>query len=208
MGQPPRRVEPAEKLSELAQRAIGGDAAAFEELHRRLGGGLKQFLARRVGNNQDLVEELAQEAWVGAWRALRDERYDPTRAAFSTFLYAVGYKVFLRYLRERGRALPAGDAEPDQFPEEPRDLDELLDLSQHVEALRRELQRARTAGTLTDEELRILEGVSQGISERELAAELELAPSTLHARKKLAMSKLRKLLESGGSTRIPPSSEG
>ncbi len=90
-------------LQALALRAGQGDESAFAELHARLEGGLKRFFFQRTGGGGDLIEELAQRTWVEAWRSLKAQRYDGGRAAFSTYLYGIGYKLLLRHRSALGR---------------------------------------------------------------------------------------------------------
>src|SRR5207249_225931 len=92
----PSPGDPSPTLRDLSAAASRGDRAAFEQIHRRLGGGVRRLLLARVGNRPELADELAQRTWVAAWEALRAGRYDPSRAEFSTFIYAVAYKTWLR----------------------------------------------------------------------------------------------------------------
>lgn len=182
-------------LKTLAVQALQGDAGAFEELHRRLGGGLKNFLGRRLNSaDEALLEELAQETWVVAWQALVDQRYDPARAAFSTFLYAVGHNMTLRHLRDRERqARLHGNVAATQPPTETTfDLADAVDLAQTIECLDAALQ----SDALTDEERVLAAGVASGETERALAASLELPASTVHVRKKRLLNKLRQMMSS------------
>ena len=192
-------------LERLARRALAADEGAFEGLHARLGGGLKSFFQRRVGGNGELIEELAQRTWVEAWRTLASRRYDPSRSAFSTFLYAVGYKVYLRYLKsERGRGSGRrvfGERGLDGLVMdalgESEDLDAALDLAALLDALRACIG-ALEARAVAEVELVVLAGVLRGDSERALASALGLAPSTVNARKHAVLEKLRLCLAEKG----------
>ncbi|MGE3167100.1 MAG: RNA polymerase sigma factor [Planctomycetota bacterium] len=192
-------MEP-EPLVAIVARAMTGSDSAFERLHQRLAGGLRRFIADRLGpGDAAAVDELTQETWVVVWRALTDHRYDPARAAFTTFLYAVGYKVFLRYLRQRrrplagaiGRLQDAGDDLADPALQDPADW---LDHCELLDRLAAVLESARQGGELTPEELTLADSVAAGEAERAIAARLGVAPSTLHERKKQLMSKLRRRL--------------
>lgn len=190
----PRATDPAVSLEKLARGALAGDEEAFETLHQRLGGGLKKFLFQRFSPNDDQIEELAQEAWIAAWQAVRDQKYDPTRAAFSTFLYAIGFKVGLRFVRQQRRALPSLGGLNDQVIESLdscEDPADLLDLAAELDRLRSAVSHLENVGELDAEEATILAGVARGRTERDLAQDLELAPSTLHSRKKKLLNKIR-----------------
>ena len=92
-------------LADLCAAAVGGDRAAFEALHRRLGGGVRRLFLDRTSGRADLAEELGQRTWVGVWQSISSGKYDPTRSAISTFVYAVASKVWLQYLRSSKRAM-------------------------------------------------------------------------------------------------------
>jgi RNA polymerase sigma factor (sigma-70 family) len=200
---PPRR--PARRslssLEALAARATEGDERAFEELHRRLGGGLRSFLHRRLGGHADLIAELSQATWVEVWRAIRGRRYDPQRARITTFVYAVGNKMLLRHFRVAGRegrlfssaVLQAGTASA--AADSPEDL---LHDCELLDALRDCLQRTDTPLSLTAEERTVVTAAAQDESERSLARRLGIAASTINARKKTAYAKLRRCLTRKG----------
>ena len=96
-----RRVALRELPDEqLAQRAREGSGASFALLVSRYEGRLYNFLLRRVGRAAD-AEDLAQEAFVRAWR--RIDRYDP-RWRFSTWLFTIASRLASNHMRrERGR---------------------------------------------------------------------------------------------------------
>lgn len=196
-------------LRELCAHAAAGDESAFERIHTRLGNGLKRFLRKRVGRREDVIDELSQRAWIAAWEALQQRRYDPERAAFTTFLYGVGYKLWLQHARASPVTLVPhdelddfatallGDADPAHF----------LRTCELLDAVRNCLHCQGTPCSLSDDERDVLLGVTRGESEREMAARLRLAPSTINARKCNGLHKLRTCLgRKGFSGREHPSS--
>jgi RNA polymerase sigma-70 factor (ECF subfamily) len=88
----PRLTEPAELL---VARARQGEAHAFEELyrlhHRRI-----HALALRMTRDPGRAEELTQDAFVEAWRALPSFRGE---SSFGTWLHGLAVRVVLRRLR-------------------------------------------------------------------------------------------------------------
>jgi RNA polymerase sigma-70 factor (ECF subfamily) len=88
----PDSARPAEILVERARR---GDARAFEELyrlhHRRV-----YALALRMIREPGRAEELTQDTFVEAWRALPGFRGE---SAFSTWLHGVAARVILKQMR-------------------------------------------------------------------------------------------------------------
>lgn len=193
-------------LRDLCQAAAAGDQAAFARLHDRLAGGVRQFLRKRIPSNEHLVEDLTQQTWMGLWNALQAGRYDPQRAAVSTYLYAVAYKTWLRHVRD-------GDAasdDLDRFAESilgAGDPADELRAAELIEAVRGCLRHRDAPTALTDEERAIVQSGAEGLSEREIASRLGIAPSTVNVRKHLAMNKLRDCMARKGH-RVDPEQFG
>jgi RNA polymerase sigma-70 factor (ECF subfamily) len=77
------------------ERVLAGDIAAFENIVRRWQGPLVN-LAYRFCRDRSRAEEMAQEAFLRAWRALATWRRD---AAFSTWLFALATNLYRTELR-------------------------------------------------------------------------------------------------------------
>ena len=192
---------PTPTVRELVARAMRGDKSAFELLHQRLDGGLRRMLAKRTSGQTELAAELAQRTWIDTWRALCEQRYDSSRAEFSTFLYAIGYKIWLQHRRqERGAAQNADDLDTfaDRLMPGEDALATALHAGERIDALRACLRNTQPPFGLSSEERMILEALAQGGTERTLAAQLGLAASTIHARKIAALEKLRQCLSGKG----------
>lgn len=84
--------------SALVQRAVGGDAVAFEHLYRRHVGRVHGAILRLVGRDRARAEELTQDAFVQAWRKLASFRHE---SAFATWLHRLGVNIALMDLRIR-----------------------------------------------------------------------------------------------------------
>lgn len=184
-------------------RAAAGDRAAFDRLHERFAPGLLRFVSQRVGGNTELAEEVAQSTWIAAWDMLQRGRFDPARGAFSTFLYAIGSKYWLRQQRDaRTEARIMGAIAPPPAGGDAADADpgRLLAGVELLEDAQRCLFQPDGGQALSDEERDIVIGIARGETERDLARRLGLAPSTINARKQAAYNKLRQaLLERGWS---------
>lgn len=181
--------------------------AQFAAAHERYAPGLRRFFARRTGGDAEQVEELMQQTWTEAWKAVSEGRYRPEKAALSTFVYAVANKHWLRMRRALGsRRRAAGDVEsyiagwidPDGGPEDLTAVSELLT------ALRQCIADAETAWALTPEELAVIRGLMDGLPERRLAQDLQVAPSTAHAWKRAALAKMRRCLAGKGFPHTEP----
>lgn len=87
-------------------RVLGGDTAAFALVVRRWQGPLVN-LAYRFCRDRGRAEDMAQEAFLRAFRALASWRRE---AAFSTWLFAVATNVYRMELRRRPPpAIPVDD---------------------------------------------------------------------------------------------------
>jgi len=78
-----------------ADRVLAGDAAAFEGIVRRWQGPLVN-MAWRYCRDRGRAEEMAQEAFVRAWRGLAGWRRE---SSFSTWLFALAANVFRNELK-------------------------------------------------------------------------------------------------------------
>jgi RNA polymerase sigma-70 factor (ECF subfamily) len=85
----------AEDLADV-QRVLAGDASAFEGIVLRWQGPLVN-MAWRYCRDRSRAEEMAQEAFVRAWRSLGQWRRE---SSFSTWLFAVAANVFRNELKK------------------------------------------------------------------------------------------------------------
>lgn len=113
------------------ERVLAGDVSAFEGIVRRWQAPLVN-LAWRFCGDRGRSEEMAQEAFLRAWRGLADWRRD---AAFSTWLFALATNLYRTELRR----IPALPLSLDEIAE-PRDAraqDGGLEAEDHNSAIRR-----------------------------------------------------------------------
>ena len=100
---------------QLVRGAQAGDQAAFEELVRRHADRLHAVVRRRVDSAHD-ADEVTQEAFLRAWRAL--DRFEGD-AAFSTWLYRIAVNEAHR--RRERHSSPRRETSLDQQAVEPRE---------------------------------------------------------------------------------------
>jgi RNA polymerase sigma-70 factor, ECF subfamily len=102
-------MSPNEDQSDV-ERVLGGDISAFEGIVRRWQGPLIN-LAYRFCHDRGRAEEMAQEAFLRAYRGLAQWRKD---AVFSTWLFALATNLYRSELRRiPARTVPLEEiAEP------------------------------------------------------------------------------------------------
>jgi RNA polymerase sigma-70 factor, ECF subfamily len=115
-------------------RVLRGDVAAFAEVVERWQDPLVA-LAYRFCHDRSRAEDMAQEAFVRAFRALHQWRRE---AAFSTWLFAVATNVYRAELRRRPPPLVSLDDVAD--PADPLDIAGAHEDSDRRAAVRRALQ--------------------------------------------------------------------
>lgn len=82
---------------ELARRAVSGDNAAFDTLVRRHQSAVRGFLRRLTRNDHALADDLAQEAFLTAFR----KKHQFVDGSFLSWLYAISWSRFLMHARKR-----------------------------------------------------------------------------------------------------------
>jgi RNA polymerase sigma-70 factor (ECF subfamily) len=80
----------------LVARVQLGERNAYAVLVRRHQGAVRALLRRLCKGDEALADDLAQEAFLQAWRKLDQFRGD---ARFSTWIYRIAYNVFLMHAR-------------------------------------------------------------------------------------------------------------
>jgi RNA polymerase sigma-70 factor (ECF subfamily) len=96
----------ASRIEELVRRARTGSSIDFEALVARYESPLYNFLLRRTASAED-AEEIAQDAFVRAWRKIAS--YDP-RWSFSTWLFTLARRLAATRERTRRPRADGGDA--------------------------------------------------------------------------------------------------
>ena len=97
----------------LVERAVAGDQRAFELLVVKYQRRIERLIARMV-RDVDLIEDIAQETFIRAWRALHQFRGD---AQFYTWLYRIAVNTAKKTLLDLKRH-PSAAASPGAGGEE------------------------------------------------------------------------------------------
>jgi RNA polymerase sigma-70 factor (ECF subfamily) len=167
---------------QLVLRAQRGDKLAFELLVNKYERKLQRLLSRLVRDPAE-VEDVTQEAFIKAYRALPTFRGD---SAFYTWLYRIGINTAKNYLTAQGRKGPATvDIDPEDA--ESASENELARDSSTPEQEMMSRQVAETVNAAMDglpEELRsaIMLREIEGMSYDEIAAIMNCPIGTVRSR--------------------------
>jgi RNA polymerase sigma-70 factor (ECF subfamily) len=110
---------------QLVERAQRGDKRAFEMLVVKYQRKLARLLSRFIRDPGE-VEDVAQEAFIKAYRALPSFRGD---SAFYTWLYRIGINAAKNYLVAMGRRAPTTTEHDAEDAESFDDGDQLRDIN-------------------------------------------------------------------------------
>ena len=116
--------QPTEDLADVV-RVLAGDVQAFEGIVRRWQGPLVN-MAWRYCRDRGRAEEMAQEAFLRAWRGLAQWRRE---SSFSTWLFALAANVF----RSELKRFPTVNLPLDETPEPAGPAQQLNALQTKVE---------------------------------------------------------------------------
>lgn len=176
----------------LVARAREGDQDAFEELVRRETPQLYRLLLRMLGNPA-AAEDVVQECFIRAWRALPSFRGE---ARFSTWIYRIAINEANRFLARESRRelLPFDDVMLDvpDLGASTTELAEARELRERLEALLLELPAHYRAAVV----LRDVEGFSNEEAAELLELELRNFKSRLHRGRMALRRRLEELAES------------
>jgi RNA polymerase sigma factor (sigma-70 family) len=171
----------SDPLLALARRAAAGEVPAFEALYRSQHRRLYAAIWRIVGGVDARAEELLQETFLRAWRALPGFRFE---APVGAWLHRLAVNTALMDLRARREAedLESDDSLLDLQGAPPAPQDHRLDLEAAILKLP---ARARAVLVLHDIE---------GLTHEEIGASLSIAVGSCKAHLHRARQHLRRLL--------------
>ncbi|MBE6919724.1 MAG: RNA polymerase sigma factor [Ruminococcaceae bacterium] len=184
-----------DELRAIAQAKKGG-ADAFACLVETYETSVYRLALRMCGNAHD-AEEVAQEAFVAAWKGLPSFRGE---SKFSSWLYQLTTNAAIDFLRREKRhraAVPIEDEPEPATPDTPQ---------QAVEAdeVRRALQQALDALTPEHRQIFLLRQMRQ-LSYEEIGRLLGLEAGTVKSRLSRAKKQLRENLTQKGNLFAPTS---
>jgi RNA polymerase sigma-70 factor (ECF subfamily) len=145
---------------QLVERAQRGDKKAFELLVVKYQRKLGRLLSRFIRDAAE-VEDVAQEAFIKAYRALPSFRGE---SAFYTWLYRIGINTAKNYLVAMGRRAPTSTEFDSEEAETFEDGEQLRDMNT-PEA---ELMTKQIANTVNETMLELPEELRMAITLREI----------------------------------------
>lgn len=166
----------------LVERAQRGERQAFDQLVAKYQRKLGRLLSRFIRDPAE-VEDVAQEAFIKAYRALPSFRGD---SAFYTWLYRIGINTAKNYLVAQGRRAPTSTGYDSEEAETFDDADQLRDINT-PESLLHSKQIGETVNAAMEslpEELRtaIVLREIEGLSYEEIARIMDCPIGTVRSR--------------------------
>lgn len=160
---------------ELVAQTVSGARAAFGELVRRHGSGVRALL-RRMGADAALADDLAQDAFLKAFKEIGEFRHD---GPFPAWVKRIAARMYVRRFRRDARTFLTADPLADDLVVEDISVQDRLDLD---EALRLLSPSERLCVSLC---------FGAGFSHPEAAETLSLPLGTVKSHVKRGMDKLR-----------------
>ena len=189
----------------LVDRAQHGDKKAFELLVVKYQRKLMRLISRLI-RDQAEAEDVVQEAFIKAYRALPQFRGD---SAFYTWLYRIGINTAKNYLVTQGRRAPTSTEADVEEAETFDDGDQLRDINtpESMLATKQIAETVNLAMEALPEELRIAITLREieGLSYEDIAEAMHCPIGTVRSRifraREAIAEKLRPLLDTAGDKR-------
>ena len=190
---------------QLVERAQHGDKRAFGLLVEKYQRRLARLLSRLVRDPAE-VEDVTQEAFIKAYRALPNFRGD---SAFYTWLYRIGINTAKNYLMAAGRRAPtststdAEEAEGMENAEQLRDINtpESLLLSREIGNTVNATMEALPEELRTAIQLREMEGMSYEDIAQIMNCPIGTVRSRIFRAREAIAEQLKPLLDTGDDRR-------
>ncbi|OAN52429.1 RNA polymerase subunit sigma [Paramagnetospirillum marisnigri] len=166
----------------LVAVAQSGDRQAFALLFQYYAPRLKTYM-RKLGTEDAVAEELAQEAMLAVWR--KAASFDPGRANAGTWIFAVARNLRIDMLRKEKR--PEIDLDdPELVPDPAPRADEVMATQQSESRV-----RAAMCGLSAEQTEVVTLSFYEDTPHAEIAARLKIPLGTVKSRLRLAMKRIR-----------------
>ncbi len=183
----------------LVERVRDGDKQAFEVLVAKYQRRLMRLLSRLL-HDQTEAEDVVQETFIKAYRALRHFRGE---SAFYTWLYRIGINTAKNFLATQGRRTPTSTEIDAEQAETFADCEQLHDMNT-PESLLASKQIAQTVNAAMDAlpldlrtaiALREIEGLSYEEISAVMACPIGTVRSRIFRAREVIADKLRPMLD-------------
>jgi len=185
-----------ELIEQVRAVAEAGDRQAFAVLFKHFAPRIKAYLMRS-GTASEIAEELAQETMVTLWR--KAASFDPARAQLSTWVFTIARNLRVDALRRGHDVRPREGMDAQAGPEDDPLAHAVHDAPPPEEQLagaRREIAVRTALRQLAPEQLQILwMSFYDEQSHARIASELKLPLGTVKSRIRLAVNRLRGLMQ-------------
>ena len=174
----------------IIARARRGDADAFEQLVVAYRDQVFRLALRMCGSEAD-ADEVAQEAFLSAWRALPNFRGE---SQFSTWLYQLTTHAAIDLMRREKRQITADDitevsaADPAPSPQQQAEQSE-----------QREIVRNAILQLAPEQREVVVLRFMEELSYEEIGAVLKLPSGTVKSRLNRAKAQLKEILSKNGN---------
>lgn len=166
------------------------DRTAFAEIFNHFAPRVKAFM-RRNGASEAQAEDVAQEAMLTVWR--KAALYNPSASGAATWIFTIARNLRIDAIRResKGGAIRVDDVEAEYEVDDAPLADSQLAAAQSEERLREALT------VLPGEQLKVIEmSFFEDKPHSEIAETLRIPLGTVKSRVRLAMKRLRAILES------------
>ncbi|MCL2820474.1 MAG: sigma-70 family RNA polymerase sigma factor [Oscillospiraceae bacterium] len=183
---------------EIIQRVIGGDKNAFEGLVLTNQKNVYN-LALKMTRNEDDALDISQEAFVKAFRQLRNFRGD---SRFSVWMYRLTYNLCIDFLRKKPKTTTTSLYHEDESGDTaPLEIPDIRNLPEDT-ILRKEMRKNIDEGIkelpLKHREVLVMREIA-GMSYDEIAKSLRINEGTVKSRLARARLKLIEILKQKGT---------
>lgn len=165
------------------------DRVAFAELFSHFAPRVKAFM-RRSGASEAQAEEIAQEAMLAVWR--KAPLYNPSAAGAATWIFTIARNLRIDAIRRetRGGAIRVDEVEAEYETDGAPAADQQMETAQSEARLREALK------ALPSEQRKVIHmSFFEEKAHSEIAETLKIPLGTVKSRVRLAMKRLRALLE-------------
>lgn len=177
--------------NELIARVVARDRDALEALYDRYAP-LALGLALKILGERAVAEEVVQEAFWRIWR--NPASFDAQRGTLLSWMFGIVHNLALDELRRR-RSRPPQVETAEEQDDALANVAGALDVAEYVGANLEGAQvRAALARLPGAQRVVIEKAYFEGLTHKEIAAELDEKLGTIHSRARMGLLKLRDLL--------------